>query len=266
MARKREAHVSAREIVPAAMSMAQPASPLPDTPDWVPGSVRSAAEVAHWGAATFGRPEQAAAIVRLVTDARMKSVWRILSERPRRKAANRAVSNRRRPLTSWPEPDEAAAAIFNIAPDGIVMEKSGAQRERRLRYLAVADELDRLANEIWSAGIDRLKNNLRRPDRNSADRARQIRDTAKLFRKLAAAAVEDHLFVIHKDHGARDARALAIRLGTQFKAMFGDPLANQIAIIASVAFEGNLRVDRVRIWLRAAGLGRGVEVSPPKTP
>jgi hypothetical protein len=169
------------------MDITQPGQPLPETPDWVPGAVLYAATIAYWGATAIGQSAQAAAIVRLVTDPRMKRVWEVLASH----------SAKLIDVAGWPDPvviikadsidaagllsDPAAIkaiiaggpvamAIFENVRDGVFMQKKREQQARHDRYLAEAGKLDRMAEEIWSAGVDVLKNRFLRPDPDLVDR------------------------------------------------------------------------------------------------
>ena len=209
---------------------------LPGLPEWAHSRV--AKEAARLYTAKL-QPNQRAIVHRLITDKRMRHVWKELSSRSRVTGefvhCGRPPYGIQHPLSATPEQVQADAIaqvlVFTfrvvVHPRYFEVLKPSDITKMRKRLVAEASMLRRLANT------------------GSADDAALRRVAEQRERVAADLPTLDHPRVIQNDRGDRTARGVQIRIAELLKEHFGERLDGTAATLTAVALGAGRRSGRV---------------------
>jgi hypothetical protein len=229
--------------------------PAPAFPKWLPPAVAREAE------RILDRKNPDAALVhRLVTDERMKSVWRELTK-PKDFLARPQISepwaNMRGPL---PDEDNALTLFFWCAylfgRAGIIVGTAKEYDAMLATYRKQAEQLRASALVLRDLHlVSGLADNfLQYGDisKQSADiHANQIEDAANFCDEIVEAIIElkaaDPL-IVDRDYGNREARGYVRLMSIEMHRLFGQLMAGTLATVASVALEIEIADKQVRNW------------------
>ena len=172
---------------------------LGEVPDWVPASVRKAAPISL----SIFNP---GAVLRLLTDQRMKTVWRTLRGQDATKLENLFVS---------------AAGYVNLIPPAIPAHRLELARSR---HLSLAKRIEELADEL---GAHRIGGEMH---------SRALQELIAECRSRAKAPSRGLSFlVVDRARGDNKVRSYLAALVTFTNKSFGTPHYSTVATIARVA-------------------------------
>jgi hypothetical protein len=184
----------------------------------------------------------------LLTNWRMKVVWKELSKR-RRENYRSTKAFKYQSQLSWIGPDDADSSQNNAMRSLLYFVLNHAVNGARVMTRAEVLMLhSRLLNEAET--LRTAATLIRRRNPNQAAAAQVNDDTARACEADAAllAADESNRLVVERRRGDGQARCFAILLAGRFRQLFGSPMYGLTATVVSVALRRQITNRAVREW------------------
>jgi hypothetical protein len=184
----------------------------------------------------------------LVSDPRMRAVWRELSRQ--RNGAFLHPARAPSAADAGERQDAAIVEVFNTAIEcqekrAATTTRGKAEQQRR-RYLAQAEQLKRDAHTMMSQPLLFCGKNILRDNRRSEFRWK-LNAAADAYQEYARAITTAQPSMPEREHDGR-ARWVAQTIGSKFRDLFGSPMYGLTATITSVVLGRQIDSSRARQW------------------
>ena len=227
----------------------RPGAVLPEIPTWVPPSVAVLAR--EPSLPPFPNDQSRTLLTRLLTDPRMRSVWKELTRKDRRTGRFLHPARLVDLLSGITEASERQdRAMQLLVPLALGPFMTGVQPAARLRRdvdkdRAEAREMARRLRE-WAAREGAVAGYRWRV------RAKKLKKAAEAFDEIVTEVEARCIAVVDRDRGRLEARGLAMLIAENCERLFGSVLPAVTATMTSVALDCEVSAQQVRDWRKEA--------------